>query len=88
LYTRSHKFNRWWQAEDSALDQISGNHGTLAGNATFGPGLLGQGFVFDGNGDFVSLGNPANLQSQDFTIEAWIQRSDATSATSAGPAVV
>jgi len=30
--------------------------------------------VFDGNGAVVQLGNPTNLQTQDFTIEAWIKR--------------
>ena len=71
----------WWRAEDSALDQVSGNHGTLVGNATFGVGELGQGFVLDGSGDLVSVGNPANLQTQDFTIESWIQRASPTIVT-------
>jgi hypothetical protein len=74
----------WWRAEGSALDQVSGNHGTLAGNTTFGLGQHGQGFVFDGNADSVSLGNPATLRSQDFTIEAWIQRASASIVTSSG----
>ena len=80
----------WWRAEDFAVDQVSGNHGTLVGNATFGPGLVGQGFVFDGSGDFVSLGNPATLQSQDFTIEAWIQRASPSivSSSATGSALI
>ena len=40
----------WWAAEGNAFDQISGNSGTLIGNASYGPGEVGQGFVFDGNG--------------------------------------
>lgn len=74
----------WWRAEDSALDQISGNNGTLVGNATYGSGLAGQGFVFDGSGDFVSLGNPLTLQSQTFTIEAWIKRASLSIVSSSG----
>jgi hypothetical protein len=35
---------------------------------------VGQGFVFDGKGDGVQLGNPAGMQVQDFTIEAWLKR--------------
>jgi hypothetical protein len=46
----------------------------LTTNATFGGGRAGLGFVFDGNGAAVELGNPASLQFQDLTIEAWIRR--------------
>jgi hypothetical protein len=71
----------WWRAEGNALDQIDGNNGTLAGNTTYGPGQVGQGFIFDGNGDGVPIGNPTNLRLQDFTIEAWIKRTSSSSAT-------
>src|SRR5207244_394235 len=54
-----------------------GNQGTLTGNVTFGPGRVGQTFVLDGAGDGVPVGNPSNLQLQDFTIEAWVKRADA-----------
>ena len=64
-----------WLGEGNANDSEGGNNGTLTGAATFGPGKIGPGFVFDGrNGSGVSLGNPASLQLQDFTIEAWIKR--------------
>jgi hypothetical protein len=33
----------WWPADDSAADQVSGNHGMLVGDAAFGPGLSGSG---------------------------------------------
>ena len=68
----------WWRGENSLLDEADGNHGTLVGNTTFGPGIVGQAFVLDGNGDRVNVGNPANLQLQDFTLEAWIKRSSTT----------
>src|SRR5262249_24519662 len=60
------------------LDQGGTNNGTLAGNTTYGPGRVGQGFVFDGNGDGVLIGNPATLQLQNFTIETWVKRSSAS----------
>ncbi len=64
-----------WSGEGNANDSVGGNNGTMTGSATFGPGKAGQGFVFDGeNGSGVMLGNPASLQLQDFTIEAWIKR--------------
>ncbi len=73
----------WWRGESNLLDSAADNAGTFIGNATFGPGRSGQGFVFDGSGDMVSVGNPANLQLQDLTIELWIQRAS-TSVVSYG----
>jgi hypothetical protein len=72
----------WWRAEGDALDQITGNDGTLVGNATFTPGRSGQGFLFDGNASAVIVSNPPSLQLQDFTIEAWIARGDPAIAAS------
>jgi Concanavalin A-like lectin/glucanases superfamily len=64
-----------WSGEDNANDSAGTNNGNLTGSTTFGSGKVGQGFVFDGrNGSGVTLGNPASLQLQDFTIEAWIKR--------------
>jgi len=40
-----------------------------------------QGFLFDGNGDAVRVGNPPELQLQDLTIEAWVRRSSASAAS-------
>src|SRR6185503_13894334 len=57
------------------------NNGVLVGNASFGPGLVGQAFGFDGDNDSVMIGNPATLQLQNFTIEAWIKRSSANQAS-------
>ena len=71
----------WWRSEANALDQAGQNNGTLAGNTTYGSGQVGQAFVFDGNGDGVTVGNPASLQLQDFTIEAWIKRASASVAS-------
>ncbi len=71
----------WWRAEGDALDQAGWNNGTNAGNATIGPGRVGQAFALDGNGDAVKLGSPASLQLQNFTIEGWIRRASPTIAT-------
>jgi len=71
----------WWRGDGNAFDQIAGNNGVLLGNTTFGPGRVGQGFIFDGSGDAVLVGNPTNLQLQNFTIEAWIKRGSTTRAS-------
>jgi hypothetical protein len=69
----------WWRGDGSASDAAGGRDATLHGNATFGPGLVGQAFVLDGDGDFVSVPNdPAlNVGTGDFTV-AWWAMFDAT----------
>jgi hypothetical protein len=75
-----------WSGEGNANDSVGGNNGTMTGSATFGPGKVGQGFVFDGrNGSGVMLGNPASLQLQDFTIEAWIKRASTSRVSQNAP---
>src|SRR5215813_10553175 len=64
----------WWRGEGTGTDAVGGNHGTLVGDATYTFGKPGIGFALDGNGDGVLVGSADNLQLQDFTIEAWIQR--------------
>jgi hypothetical protein len=80
----------WWKAEGNSLDQIGTNNGVLSGNAAYGTGHVGQGFVFDGNGDGILIGNPPELQLQNFTIETWIKRSSVSviSSGTAGIAVI
>ncbi len=68
----------WWPGQGNALDSGSTNHGTLIGNVSYAAAKVGQGFVFDGNGDGVNVGNPTSLHLQDFTVEAWIKRNSTT----------
>ena len=56
-------------------------NGTLENGATFGAGRFGQAFVLDGVNDRVQLGNPTNLQLQNFTIDAWIKHASSTVVT-------
>jgi subtilisin-like proprotein convertase family protein len=72
----------WWRAETNSIDSVDGNHGTLSGNVTYGPGLVGRSFIFDGNQDAVNVGIAPNLQLQDFSIETWIKRTSASIVTS------
>jgi hypothetical protein len=67
---------------EQRVDSVDSNHGTLVGNGAFGPGRVGYGFLFDGLGDGVSLGNPTNLQLQTFTFETWFRRASTNRATS------
>jgi len=64
-----------WSGEGNANDSVSGNNGKLAGNVTYGKGRIGQAFMFDGRMNHsVKVGNPVQLQLQDFTIVAWVKR--------------
>src|SRR5439155_10143234 len=64
----------WWKGDGSASDVLGSNNGSLVGDASFAPGVVGQAFSFDGYNDSVMIGNPAALQLQNFSIEAWIKR--------------
>jgi hypothetical protein len=64
----------WWPANGNAVDVVGGNNGTLTNGATYGPGEVAQAFNINGNHAGVFIGNPAALQLQNFTIEAWVQR--------------
>src|SRR5207244_4171940 len=75
----------WWKGDGTTGDVNGGNSGTFAGSAGYGAGKVGQAFVFHGGGDGMMVGNPSNLQLQDFTIEGWVQRgSSAQASTSPG----
>lgn len=67
----------WWRAEGNANDSVGGNHGTLEGGATFGVGVVGQAFSFNGvnGGGGVNLGNVPALDftpTSSFTLEGWV----------------
>jgi hypothetical protein len=67
----------WWPGDDHANDIVDGNHGTLEGNATFAPGVVGQGFSLDGDGDYVLVPDSGNLNiTGDVTVDLWAKRTD------------
>ena len=71
----------WWKVDGNTQDQITGNPGTLIGNAKFTIGYVGGGLSLDGSASLMTVGNPTALQLQTFTIEAWIKRASASFAT-------
>jgi len=65
----------WWRGEGNANDQMGLNNGTLENGATFGLGAVGDAFSFNGNNQYVLVGDPipAELQIQNsITMSAWI----------------
>lgn len=67
----------YWPADNHAQDTVGGIEGTPQNQAAYATGKFGQAFALDGDHDGLTLGNPAALQLQDFTIDAWIQRGSA-----------
>jgi hypothetical protein len=64
----------WWPGDGNTDDIVAGRDAALQANATTGPGRVGQGFLLDGDGDFVDVPHdPAlNLGTGDFTIDLWV----------------
>jgi len=51
-------------------------NGTLTNGATYGTGIINQGFSFDGVNDYVNLGNVLDFDgSTPFTFNAWVNKS-------------
>ncbi|MCX7771093.1 MAG: CSLREA domain-containing protein, partial [Proteobacteria bacterium] len=63
----------WWKAENNALDVAGSSNGILMNGATFAQGLVGQAFSFDGEDDYVVVGNSSSLKPSQFTIDAWVK---------------
>ena len=64
----------WWSGDATAEDIEGVRDGVLQGGASFGSGLVGQGFLFDGVDDFVGVGDLGLLG--DWTVDFWIQLND------------
>ena len=63
----------WWAGEGNALDSAGGNNGTLQGDTTFAPGIVGQAFNFDpASGTVIVPDSPSLRLTNQLTIEGWI----------------
>jgi cysteine-rich repeat protein/YD repeat-containing protein len=58
-----------WTGDRDATDLIGSNNGSLQGDTTFSPGVVGRAFDFDGGGDRVLL---PSVNLAELTITAWI----------------
>jgi hypothetical protein len=63
----------WWPANGTAEDAVAGNNGQTAGNTTFVPAVVNQGFKLDGFGDFVQIPDSPALKPAHMTVEAWVR---------------
>jgi hypothetical protein len=61
----------WWRGEGNALDNQQRNPGTLQG-VTFGTGLVGQTFVFNGHDQMLAGTAGFPVGGSDRTVEMWV----------------
>lgn len=80
----------YWSGNNTANDStINANHGTLMGDATFAPGIIGEAFSLDGEGDHVSIpDNPLWTFNGDFSINLWVNLSAHDQGPIGGPGTV
>ncbi|MDV6029899.1 MAG: hypothetical protein F9B45_07285 [Phycisphaera sp. RhM] len=63
-----------WTADNTSLDAVGNNDGTLASGASYTPGVFGQAFLFDGVDDRVLVEDSSSLRlTRSMTIEAWVR---------------
>jgi hypothetical protein len=62
----------WWSGDKTAEDVQGTNPGVLKNGASFRPGKVGPGFVFDGIDDAVVIPNSASLSQTRITLDAWV----------------
>ena len=73
----------WWPGDGDADDIVDGNPGSLEKGAMFAPGKVGKAFSLDGVDDHVRVEhNPDNLNLNQMTIDAWIQKTPTPKASS------
>ena len=64
----------WWRAEGNANDSVGSNNGTLLNGANFSPALVGQGFIFNGNSQYVQVPHSEAINpTSALTVEAWVR---------------
>jgi CSLREA domain-containing protein len=68
-----------WHADGNANDSVGTNDGALIGEAGFGAGAFGSGFLLDGVNDNVEVPHNPNLdpESGSFTLDAWVRSNQA-----------
>jgi hypothetical protein len=71
--------NAWWTGDGDGGDFLGNNSGTLHNGLTFGNGVAGQSFLFDGFDDYMSVAASPSLDvgtGSGMTLECWINPAD------------
>jgi len=61
----------YYTADNTPNDAIGSNNGTLTNGATYGTGIINQGFSLDGANDYVDLPDNTFDYLSDFSISGW-----------------
>ena len=70
----------YYTADNTTNDALGNYNGTLVNGATYGTGIINQGFSLDGVNDYVNLGNNFdNDGSQAMTFSFWCKLNNTTS---------
>ena len=63
----------YWNADDNPNDSKGTYNGVLTNGATYGTGIINDGFSFDGVNDFVDMGDVLDFDgSTPFSISLWV----------------
>jgi len=65
----------WWKGQSNTVDVVGADNGTLAGGASYAPGLVGTAFSFSGSGEAVEIPYAPAIDLSalyHWSIEAWI----------------
>jgi len=63
----------YYKADGTSDDAIGTNDGTLTYGATYGTGIINQGFSLDGVNDYVNMGDTLNFDgSTPYSISMWV----------------
>ena len=68
----------WWRGEGNYKDSFGTNDGAPVNGVGFVAGEVGQAFNITSISSGVGLGNPPELQIQNFSLEVWLKRASAT----------
>jgi hypothetical protein len=59
-------------ADNSAIDEIGSNDGTLVNGTTYATGRIGQAFSFDGVNDYITFADNSWSFTSDFSVSCWV----------------
>jgi hypothetical protein len=78
-----------WLANGNGFDAVGSNNGALQ-NATYGPGISGQAFLFSGlsGSSFVVPTSPSLQFTNSFTFAAWVNTTSLTGHQSGGQGII
>ncbi len=68
----------WWRGEGDARDAAGDHHGALTDGAHYGPGVVGQAFVFARASSFAGPTNGFPLGNAARTLELWARLDEIT----------